>query len=82
MVKVSELIKPDPANPMSIFEIMAMEMVPVHNKILELTLDGNAKRPVASLRDEVSWLRLAMSDLHNLMQKVDRHLFIHSVYPY
>lgn len=76
MVKVSELIKPDLANPMNVFEIMAMEMVPVHNKILELTLEGNAKRPVPSLRDEVSWLRLAMSDLHNIMQKVDRRILI------
>lgn len=69
-VKVSSLIKPDPANPMSVFEIIAMEMVPVHDKILELTLEPTTKRSAASLREEVAWLRDVMADLHRLMEKV------------
>lgn len=74
-IKASSLIKHDPANPMTVFEIMAMEMIPVHNKILDLTLDANAKRPVASLKDEVTWLRKAMSDLFILMEKACYSLY-------
>jgi hypothetical protein len=69
-VNVASIIKPNPANPMSIFEIMAMEMVPMHNKILDLTLEVNMKRPSTSLGDEVASLRKAMSDLYTLMHKV------------
>jgi hypothetical protein len=69
-VRPSSLMRPDPTNPMSIFEILAMELVPVYNKILDLTLDMNAKRPIPSLKDEVAWLRSRMADIFALMQKV------------
>lgn len=69
-VKVSSLLKPDPANPMSIFEIMAMEMVPVHDKILELTLEPAGKRSIVSFKEDVAWLRTQMADIHNLLEKV------------
>jgi hypothetical protein len=69
-VKVSSLLKPDPSNPMSIFEIFAMELIPIHYKILDLTLEAAAKRPVHSLREEVAWLRSTMSDLLVLMDNV------------
>jgi hypothetical protein len=57
-------------NPMSIFEIFAMELIPIHYKILDLTLEAAAKRPVHSLREEVAWLRSTMSDLLVLMDNV------------
>jgi hypothetical protein len=69
-LKVSSLLKPDPSNPMSIFEIFAMELIPIHYKILDLTLEAAAKRPVHSLREEVAWLRSTMSDLLVLMNNV------------
>lgn len=69
-VKVSSLLKPDPANPMSIFEIMAMEMIPVHDKILELTLEPNGKRSATALNEEVVWLRTEMTNLHIVLEKV------------
>jgi hypothetical protein len=69
-VKVASLLKPDPTNPMSIFDIFGMELIPVHDKILDLTLEAAAKRPVTSLRDEVAWLRSTMSDILILMEQV------------
>jgi hypothetical protein len=69
-VRISSLIKPNPLNPMSVFEFIAMEMIPVHDKILELTLDPTSKKAGAPLKEEVAWLRRQMSDIHNLMQRV------------
>lgn len=72
-VKISSLIEPNPLNPMSIFEIIAMEMIPVHNKILDLTVDPSSKRSSAQLKEEVAWLRGQMSDIYNIMQRVSFH---------
>lgn len=69
-IKMSSLIKANPLNPMSVFEIIAMEMIPVHDKILEMTLDPSSKKLGASLKEEVAWLRKQMSDIYNLMQRV------------
>jgi hypothetical protein len=69
-IKVSALLKPDASNPMSIFEIFGMELIPVHDKVLDITLEAAAKRPVHSLRDEVAWLRTTMADLLLLMERV------------
>ncbi|KAF2125846.1 putative Zn(II)2Cys6 transcription factor-like protein [Dothidotthia symphoricarpi CBS 119687] len=68
-IKVSSLIKADPSNPMSIFEIIAMEMVPVHDKILELTLESTRKKMTTPLLEGVVWLREQMSDIYELMEK-------------
>jgi len=69
-VRASSLMTPDPTNPMSIFEILAMELVPVYDKILDLTLEANAKRSLPSLKGEVAWLRAKMSDIAKLMERV------------
>ncbi|KAH6633646.1 putative Zn(II)2Cys6 transcription factor-like protein [Boeremia exigua] len=68
-IKISSLIKANPLNPMSIFEIIAMEMIPVHDKILELTLDPASKKPGAPLKEEVAKLRQQMADIYTLMQR-------------
>ncbi|KAJ4359222.1 hypothetical protein N0V95_002389 [Ascochyta clinopodiicola] len=68
-VKISSLIRANPLNQMSVFEIIAMEMIPVHDKILELTLAPASKKPGAPLQEEVAWLRKQMSDIYNLMQR-------------
>ncbi|KAH7350410.1 Zn(II)2Cys6 transcription factor-like protein [Pyrenochaeta sp. MPI-SDFR-AT-0127] len=68
-VKVSALLKPDPGNPMSVFEIMAMEMVPVHDKILELTLEPAGKRSATALKEDLSWLQTQMTYIHDLLEK-------------
>lgn len=69
-IKVSSLIKPDHSNPMSIVEIIAMEMVPVHDKILELTLESSRRKSTVLLQQEVALLRKQMSDIYELMEKV------------
>lgn len=69
-IKISSLIRVDPLNPMCVFETIAMEMIPVHDKILELTLDPTSKKSGFSLKDEVVWLRKEMSDIYNMMQRV------------
>ncbi len=69
-IKISSLIKPNPLNPMIVFEIIAMEMIPVHDKILELTLDSGSRKSTASLKEEVAWLRKQMADIYDLMQRV------------
>lgn len=75
-VKVSSLMKPDPINPMSIFEIMTMEMIPVHNKILDLTLEPTGTRSATAMNEEVAWLRTQMTTIHQLMENV--YLNVHS----
>lgn len=74
-VKISSLIEPNPLNPMSIFEIIAMEMIPVHDKILDLTLDHASRKSSVPLKEEVAWLRKQMSDIYNIMQRVCLPLF-------
>lgn len=69
-IKISSLIKANPLNPMSVFEIIAMEMIPVHDKILELTLNPASKKTGAPLREDVAQLRQQMSDIYSLMQRV------------
>jgi hypothetical protein len=69
-VEVSSLMRFDPANPMEIFEIISMKLVPVYDKILDLNLGTNAKRPVSALKAEVFWLRSAMADILSLMERV------------
>jgi hypothetical protein len=69
-VRESTLIKTDPANPLGVFDHIAMDMIPVHDKILKLTLEANAKRPSATLREEVAWLREVMSDILRHMERV------------
>jgi hypothetical protein len=45
-------------------------MVPVHNKILDLTLESNLKRSTVVLKEEVTQLRTQMKDIHEVMVKV------------
>jgi len=65
-VKVSDLLR-DQDNAISLFE-----MIPVHEKILELTLDSDAKRSPAVLKNEVAQLRSQMQDIYKLMQQVSK----------
>jgi hypothetical protein len=72
-VPVSSLIKHDVANPMSIFAMIMLEMVPVHEKILELTLDnssGKVSVPRATVKDEVEKLQNKMAEIYVTMQQV------------
>ncbi|CAE7013165.1 hypothetical protein PTNB73_00946 [Pyrenophora teres f. teres] len=46
-----------------------LEMIPVHDKILDLTLDSGAKRSSAMLKDEVALLRSQMHDVYKSMEK-------------
>lgn len=60
----------DMKNPMSIFEIVAMEMIPVHDKLLDLTLEATHKRPMTTLKQDVVWLRNEMIRIRELMTRV------------
>jgi hypothetical protein len=81
-LKVSSLIRPEPSNPMCIFEVFGMELIPVHNKVLDLTLEAAAKRPVHLLKQEVAWCRATMADILVLMERVsfrsNRGILLHS----
>ncbi|KAL5116895.1 hypothetical protein ACEQ8H_005247 [Pleosporales sp. CAS-2024a] len=68
-VKISSLLKPEPSNPMYIFEIFGMELIPVHDKILDLTLEGASKKPMHVVREEVAWCRSTMADILALMER-------------
>jgi hypothetical protein len=61
-VKASYLLRADPASPMSI-----LEMLPVLDKILDLTLDTKPSPTI--LNDEVAQLRTKMKDIYELMEK-------------
>jgi hypothetical protein len=69
-IKVSSLIRPEPSNPMCIFEVFGMELIPVHNKVLDLTLEAATKRPVHLVKEEVAWCRATMADILVLMERV------------
>jgi hypothetical protein len=72
-IKISSLIKPEPSNPMSVFEVIEMEMIPVHERTLDLTLKLNAKKIVHTLKEEVAWLRTTMAEIYTLMNEVLHH---------
>ncbi|KAH3947592.1 hypothetical protein HBH53_116340 [Parastagonospora nodorum] len=75
-IKISSLVKPEPTNPMCIFEVFGMELIPVHDKILDITLEAAAKRPVHQLGEEVAWCRATMADILVLMERdCPSHLF-------
>jgi len=65
-VRVSDFLR-DQNNAMSM-----LEMIPVHDKILDLMLDSNAKRSPAVLKNEVAELRSQMEDIYKLMEKVSK----------
>ncbi|KAA8624634.1 hypothetical protein PtrV1_00314 [Pyrenophora tritici-repentis] len=46
-----------------------LEMIPVHDKILDLTLDSGTKRSPAMLKNEVAQLRSQMQDVYKSMEK-------------
>jgi hypothetical protein len=69
-VDVSDLLQADPCNPMSVFEIAALKMVPVHNGVLDLTLESNMKRSPAVLKEQVAQLHAQMKDIQEVMAKV------------
>jgi hypothetical protein len=72
-IPVSSLVKHDPGNPMSIFARVMLEMVPIHEKILELTLENASKkssRTTYSVIADVEQLRSDMTKLHAVMEQV------------
>jgi hypothetical protein len=73
VVRVSSLVNHDPRNPMSIFAKVMLEMVPIHEKILELTLESASKpnaRSSASVDADVEQLRSEMTKLYTMMEQV------------
>jgi hypothetical protein len=68
-IHAASLTRTDPLNPLLIFENISMEMIPIHYGILQLTLNSNPKSSVL-LKEEVTWLRKQMSNIHSMMEKV------------
>lgn len=77
-VTPSALLTVDENNPMSIFEIMAMEMIPVHDKVLELMLESNQRRLSKTLKEDMVWLRTEMTRIQELMAKVRSVMYEYS----
>ncbi len=69
-IQVSSLVEVDPGNPQSYFEKMAMGIIPVYDKILELTLEPSGKRSATAMKAEVDLLRTQMTNIQNLLEKV------------
>jgi hypothetical protein len=72
-VEVSSLVEHDPGNPMSVFAKVMLDMVPIHEKILEMTLEGAAKRATRapySVNAEVAQLRSKMTEVYATMEQV------------
>ena len=68
-IHAASLTRTDPLNPLLVFENISMQMIPIHYGILQLTLDSNPKSSVL-LKEEVTWLRKQMSNIHSMMEKV------------
>lgn len=69
----SSLVQHDPRNPMSIFAKIMLDMVPIHERILGLTLEGVSKqrtRLVDFVASSVESLKDAMLELHATMDEV------------
>lgn len=72
-ITVSSLVKHDPANPMSIFATVMLEMVPIYEKILQLTLESPSsapREPRSSIQSEVADLLRRLEDISTMMEKV------------
>ena len=78
-IKVTSLIKSDPLNPMSVFEMITMQMIPIHQRILDLTLDSGTKKAQTSIKEEVGQLRIQMADIYSLMQRVRNYTSKHKL---
>ncbi|KAF2676111.1 hypothetical protein K458DRAFT_424966 [Lentithecium fluviatile CBS 122367] len=71
-IPVSSLVKHDPGNPMSIFAKVMLEMVSIHEKILQLTLETASKRSARSpyyVNTDVEQLRCRMAEVFTLMEQ-------------
>jgi hypothetical protein len=79
-IKVTSLIKSDPLNPMSVFEMITMQMIPIHERILDLTLDSGTKKAQTSIKEEVGQLRIQMANIYSLMQRVRNYTSKHKLW--
>ncbi|KAF1971323.1 hypothetical protein BU23DRAFT_186123 [Bimuria novae-zelandiae CBS 107.79] len=63
-VPVSSLVSFGPENPMAIFALVMLELVPIHEKILELTLAGQQRRvETGDAEPQVTEMRRKMDDI-------------------
>lgn len=71
-VPPSALVNHNPANPMAIFATVLLEMAPVHEAILELSLNNHSRNPAStpSPTEEVERVRLEMSTIYAKIDKV------------
>jgi hypothetical protein len=71
-VEVSSLVDHDLSNPMSVYARVMLEMVPIHEKILEMTLESPQKvvRSSQSVNADVEHLRSRMAKVYATMEQV------------
>ena len=71
-VEVSSLVKHVPGNPMSVFAKVMLDMVPIHEKILEMTLDNHSKgsRSPDAVYADVEQLRRRMAEIYAMVELV------------
>jgi len=70
---IASLVPHNPGNSMAIFATVMLELVPVHERILELSLITHrerASRPEASLNEELTYLRSKMDEIYEMMEQV------------
>jgi hypothetical protein len=75
-VDVASLVEHDRSNPASVFARVMLEMVPIHGKILEMTLESSSKRaavPSSSVVANVEDLRSRMAKVYTTMEQVSDH---------
>jgi hypothetical protein len=75
-VEVASLVEHDRSNPASVFARVMLEMVPIHEKILEMTLESSSKRAAvspSSVAADVEDLRSRMAKVYTTMEQVSDH---------
>lgn len=81
LVPVASLLKPNPLNPLTTFVIMALELVPVQQKIVGITLSSGPShdsRSQSSIDVEVALLRRQMAEIFARMEKARPSLNLES----
>ncbi|KAJ4304688.1 hypothetical protein N0V90_000215 [Kalmusia sp. IMI 367209] len=70
-VPISSLVEYNPHNPMAIFALIMLELVPIHEKLLDFTLPGQTKDMSKSeVGTQVDDLRAKMDKIYSMVEQV------------
>ncbi|KAK7181265.1 hypothetical protein PSPO01_12742 [Paraphaeosphaeria sporulosa] len=69
-IPVVSLVSYSPDNPMAIFALVMLELVPIHEKVLDLTLASQRRKmPKPEAEPQVDELRRKMDDIYSTIEK-------------